>query len=78
MSSVSGRPIISALVRPKIASAPAFQKMIRPLPSADTIASRVEAVTARNRSSAARSSSSPCLRAVTSLPEKNTSSSATE
>ena len=75
---MSGRPTISAAVWPKIASAPAFQKMIRPLPSAEMIPSRVDAVTARKRSSAARSSSSPCLRAVMSLPQKNTSSSATE
>ena len=59
-----------------MASAPAFQKMIRPLPSAETIASRVEPVMARKRSSAARSSSSPSLRAVMSLPEKYTSRSA--
>jgi tRNA U34 5-carboxymethylaminomethyl modifying GTPase MnmE/TrmE len=52
-----------------MASARAFQKMMRPLMSAETIASLVECVTAAKRSSAARSPSSACLRAVTSLPE---------
>ena len=78
MISSSGRPTISVAVLPKIASAPAFQKMIRPLASAEMMPSRVEPVTARKRSSAARSSSSPCRRAVMSLPQKKTSSSATE